>query len=140
MTKIATGYLGDIYQVKKFTKLVLKVTKEIKKFHKKQPFDAIAFTGTSGAALAYPLSAKLGIPLICIRRGQNHFKEAIEGFVGAKTYIIIDDFIETGATIDRIIKKVKTNSKAIPVAIFLYTAKGTLNTKTWNDIPVIRIK
>jgi len=63
-------------------------------------FDAIAFTGMSGALLAPPLAVKLGKTLIMVRkRGtKSHSKLRVEGDQAAKTYIIVDDFQESGET------------------------------------------
>lgn len=132
---IKSDYLNSIYQVQDYKKLVNKAAAAIKAFKLKNPFDAIAFTGTSGAALAYPISAMLKIPLICVRKGANHYGEPIEGCVTATKYIIIDDFISMGRTMKKIISTIKKEMPtAKPVAIFLYTA--TSNTESWNDIPV----
>ena len=122
---IKTDYLGKVYQVNKFIEEINKAAKIIRKFKRKNPFDAIAFTGTSGAAFAYPLSYKLGIPLICIRKSvtDNHFRRKVEGQVNTKRYIIVDDFIESGKTIRRIQKEIKNNWAAKPpqlIGIYLY--------------------
>jgi len=143
--KVHSDYLHQVYRVKLFVKLVNRVAAAIKKYRKSHPFEAIAFTGTSGAALAYPVSAKLGIPLLCIRKGNNnHFKNPVEGYVGAKSYAIIDDFIDTGDTLRKILKEMKKESSywdhgpAKPTVIFLYTSYGPKG-KTWNSIPVVRV-
>lgn len=113
--------------------------KILKQFRRKNPFDAIAFTGTSGAALAYPLSYLLGIPLICIRKSirDNHFGSKLEGFVTAKKYIIVYDFIESGRTINKIYKSIKSeNKKANCIGIYLYDQPCKINSPLKN-IPVI---
>lgn len=132
---IKSDYLNSIYQVQDYKKLVTKTANAIKRFKLKNPFDAIAFTGTSGAALAYPISAMLKIPLICVRKGTNHYGDPIEGCITAVNYIIIDDFISMGRTMKKItssIKKEMPNAK--PVAIFLYTAIN--QHASWNNIPI----
>ena len=84
----------------------------------KYPFDAIAFTGVSGAALAFILSYELKIPLICVRRDENDghhakvpqmmlpYSTILEGALDAKRYLIVDDFIEQGNTIRRILESI----------------------------------
>ena len=88
-----TDYLERVYRVNSFIKVVNKAVTILRKYRRKHPFDAIAFTGTSGAALAYPISYKLGIPLICVRksRSNSHFYGKVEGYLASK-YIIVDDF------------------------------------------------
>ena len=113
--------------------------KVLRQFHRKNSFDAIAFTGTSGAALAYPLSYLLGVPLICVRKSirDNHFGSKLEGYVTAKKYIIVDDFVQSGKTINGINKSIKLeNKKANCVGIYLYDQPYKIN--SFKDIPVIK--
>jgi adenine/guanine phosphoribosyltransferase-like PRPP-binding protein len=109
---------------KEFLKLVPRTVKKIRAIRRKYPFDAIAFTGSSGAALAYPLSYLLKLPLIHVRKGSSHYSGGkIEGTISSKRYLIIDDFIETGASIRRLIKAVSSElDAATPVAICLYSS------------------
>lgn len=117
-----SDYLGKIYCTSDFSKTINRLAAQIISFKKKHPIGAIAFTGTSGASVAYPLSYKLKIPLICIRKGRHHAYSNFEGRTDAKTYVIVDDFIESGRTILRIKKIVKTKSDAKLIAIFLYNS------------------
>src|SRR5579885_145290 len=105
---IRTDYLDRVYRVNQFTKTVEKAAKTLRSFRRKHPFDAIAFTGTSGAAIAYPLSYLLGVPLICVRKStrDNHFGYKIEGCMTAENYIIVDDFIESGSTVNKVRKSI----------------------------------
>jgi adenine/guanine phosphoribosyltransferase-like PRPP-binding protein len=136
--KIQTSYLSRVYEVDTFTKVVNRAIKALKAYQKKHAFDAIAFTGTSGAALAYPLSYKLGIPLICIRKrpSDSHSYMTLEGCVSAKRYVIVDDLIQSGATMRRIQKHVKLKMPdAKLVGILLYDP--TCGCREWHDIPLI---
>lgn len=136
---ISTDYLSKIYNVESYMSLMPKAIKEIKAFQKKHAFDAIAFTGTSGSALAYPLSCALGIPLICVRKNDgNHFKRSVEGYVNAKRYLIVDDFISTGDTVMKIVKTISEhNGKSKPVGIFLYANNREI--KYFNQVPVFSL-
>lgn len=92
---------------------------------KKIEFDAIAFTGLSGAVLASAVALKLNKLLYCVRKqGENrHSDYDVEGPLGALRYIIIDDLIQTGGTLRRIIKQVRKHSADCPatlVGIWLY--------------------
>lgn len=76
--------------------------------------DAIAFTGSSGAAIAFPLAARYKLPLIMIRKDgdQCHGASLECNYHGRITnYIIVDDFICTGATIRRIIAKIAKGAR-----------------------------
>ncbi len=77
-------------------------------------FDAIAFAGMSGAIIAPMVAYKLNKPLIVVRKesdtsisGNSHSSRMVEGCIFARTYLIIDDFIDTGNTIKRIIDQIK---------------------------------
>jgi adenine/guanine phosphoribosyltransferase-like PRPP-binding protein len=119
---IISGYLSKVFSTKEFIKIIDKLALKIKDFDKKNHFDAIAFTGTSGSAVAYPLSYKLKIPLICIRKGRNsHYGEKYEGVCNIKKYIIVDDLVNTGNTIKKIQREIKYQSpEAKLIAVFLY--------------------
>lgn len=120
--KIRTDYLGEVYS-KKYLKVLPQAVKEVRSLRRKLGFDAIAFTGSSGAALAFPLSFLLELPLIHVRKGRSHYYGgAIEGTISSKRYLIVDDFIESGSTIRRIIRKIDSalNNQAQPVGVYLY--------------------
>lgn len=137
--EITTSYLSRVYYPVLYKKHVKETIDAVRKYKKKNPVDAIAFTGTSGAAYAYPVSLAVGLPLICVRKpGSQHYGTGIEGCRNAKSYIIIDDFISSGATLRRIIKMVKkTSHEAQLKAIFLYS--DDRRRKAWKDYPVISI-
>jgi adenine/guanine phosphoribosyltransferase-like PRPP-binding protein len=125
---IRTDYLDKVYDVKTFVAIVDNTIRVLKKLKKEIPFDAIAFTGTSGAAVAYPLSYRMQLPLICIRKptdNSHYFNSGngeIEGFVHTERYLIIDDFTCSGDTLHRIINVIaKDLPQAECVAIALYT-------------------
>lgn len=133
MSFIHTDYLESIYYKDSYKMLVDKSAKILKAIDKIHPFQSIAFSGMSGAAMAYPLSLKLNKDLTCVRKGKSHFSSDlglnVEGRIEAK-YIIVDDFICTGATIKRILKTLKKDQRyhgaSTPevVAIYLYASNG----------------
>lgn len=138
---IQTEYLGQVYSPK-YLDLIPKAVKEIRQLRKKLKFDAIAFTGSSGAALAFPLSYFLKLPLIHVRKGQSHYGSGpIEGTISSQRYLIVDDFIDRGNTIRRIIKKIESElgGEAKPVGIYLYDATFPNNFNFHGEkIPVYR--
>lgn len=136
---IQTSYLQKIYRTDQFIKTVKLAATKIRKFRRKVKFDAIAFTGSSGAGLAYPLSYILGIPLICVRKtpSNSHYRIRLEGCVAAGRYIIVDDFIESGRTIDSIRRAIKSkNTAADCVGIYLYN-DGAITPRDYKNIKVI---
>ena len=137
---IRTEYLGRVYS-SQFLKLVPEAVKKIRQLKKQFKFDAIAFSGSSGAALAFPLSFFLKLPLIHVRKGSSHYGSGrIEGTISSKRYLIVDDFIDRGNTMKRITKSINDEfgNKTKPVAIFLYDAYKR-DTFSFNkqDIPIV---
>lgn len=88
------------------------------KLVKKHQIDAIAFTGSSGCAGAFALATKYSIPLIYVRKKtekSNGNKIEFNGEWDAvvKNYIIVDDFVSTGATIETIVKAIDRHTRDI---------------------------
>lgn len=139
---VQTDYLSCVYRVDKFQETVENTIRAAERMMRRYPFEAIAFTGTSGAALAYILSHWLKVPLICVRKTAegSHFPSwfgNLEGHVEAKTYMIVDDFISSGATIDRIRDEIAKKSKAQCVGIVLYARS---NDSEYRSLPVFGSK
>lgn len=140
-----SDYLDQIYHPAQYAKTITKLVAAIRKFKKNNPFDAIAFTGTSGAAAAYPLSLRLKIPLICVRKERSHSYLEVEGAYSMSKYIIVDDFISSGKTIDQIVLKINNAYKALaykkptPIGIVLYHSFGKNSDDKWKNIPVVKI-
>ena len=108
------SHLEDIFMYPdKYGQLVDRIADQLEALRKKQSFTGMVFCGLSGAALAYPLSACLHIPLICVRKkGENAHGFDVEGpQANVRRYIIIDDFIETGATIKELIDAMDEQNK-----------------------------
>lgn len=79
-------------------------------------FDAVAFMGMSGALIAPPVAMSLGKPFLMVRKPEasSHSKWNVEGDYAAKSYIIVDEFAETGQTkkfIQKAIREVMPNAK-----------------------------
>ncbi len=133
---IRTGYLGGLFGGT-FAKHVDDAVKAVKEFQKKTPFDAIAFTGTSGAGMAFPLSYVMKIPLIHVPKPgvYRHDYSKVEGTVSSKKYLIVDDFIGGGTTVKKIestiTEELKNNIEPPqPVGIFLYEAPNYKGSRT----------
>lgn len=102
---------------------IIKLREELK-------FDAVAFCGSSGAALAFHLAAEYELPIIYVRKE----KEECHGYRvecnlrhgHIKKYLIVDDFVDTGSTIKYIIGRIdefalERNAHALrPVGIYCY--------------------
>lgn|SRR5574337_429355 len=137
--EIQTEYLSKVYS-KQFVELVPKVAKTLRAIKRKLKFDAIAFRGSSGAALAFPMSYLLKIPLIHVRKGASHYTGGpIEGTISSQKYLIIDDFIDRGNTVRTIIKTIKKEMNAKPVAICLYSAGKYSKRARYEGVPIFSV-
>lgn len=123
---IRSEYLEDIYTPERFKTLYNMVLKAVRKEWKAESFEAIAFRGSSGAALAYPICLKLNIPMIHVHKGRHHSGPTVEGMLDANSYAIIDDFVQSGKTL-KIIKREIENATLVvgPVCkhVFLYASE-----------------
>lgn len=123
--EIKTSYLGRIYG-KEFLKVIPAAIKKLKALRKRNYFDAIAVTGTSGMGIGFPISFLLKIPIINVRKPcSSHYDSDIEGTISSKRYLIIDDVIASGRTINSIreIIRRELSGKAKAVGILLYDSK-----------------
>ena len=99
---------------------------------KETKFDTIAFSGISGAAMAFILSHWMNVPLLCVRKvgEQSHYhqqsKKLLEGNVhDVQRYLIVDDFIASGATCKHIVESIReSNLGAECVAMLMYASYG----------------
>ena len=70
-------------------------------------FDAIACRGVSSLLISPIVAMRLNKSLIVVRKGEKtHSAYKVEGDHGAKRYLIIDDFIDSGDTIREIAKDI----------------------------------
>ena len=84
---------------------------------KELKFDAIAFSGSSGCAIAFTLAAKHKIPLIYVRKNgekahSNSTVECNHKHLVVKKYLIVDDFVDSGRTIEWIVHSIDKHAKA----------------------------
>lgn len=125
---IKSDYLHRVYDVSEFAELAKKTVHAARRMMEKVPFDSIAFTGSSGAAMAYILSAELRIPLMCVRKesDNSHYTKShgcFEGFLKAQRYAFVDDFISSGSTFRRVREVVESKMpNAICVGLIFYAA------------------
>lgn len=91
-------------------------------------FDAIAFRGMSGALIAPCIADALGKEIICVRNPstQSHSDYRVEGLETTCKYIIVDDFVCVGVTVESIAEDVKQflNENSELVGVYLYNSWG----------------
>ena len=101
--------------------IVKRIVEKIKELN--LDFDAIAFRGMSGAIIAPIVANELNKDLLMVRKSDgNHSGFELEGNRNSQNYIIIDDLIATGKTINSILSVVKNRTSSNCLGIFLYAA------------------
>lgn len=121
--KYMSSYLDLVYNTKTTAITLSRGVECLRLLRRHLPFEAIAFRGSSGAALAYPAGIALApdVGLIHIRKDPGHTGTYYEGVYGVKRYVIVDDFVSEGETVAEIVHNTKANNPdAVCVAVVLY--------------------
>lgn len=93
------GYLWNFMQPALLRTLIDQAAEAIRGYD----YDAVAFTGMSGALIGPGIAMRSGKTFIMVRKeGQSeHTSRLVEGDMAARRYIIVDDFIASGGTYAR---------------------------------------
>ena len=125
---VAASHLHDILNTKKLKTVVRHAVKTLRKVE----FDFIACRGLSGTTFASIVAYRLNKPLVIVRKGEQcHSWLTVEN-ARPGNYIILDDLICSGETIEKIIEAINQQLEANNVAnnatgqanlcgIYLYT-------------------
>lgn len=88
-----------------------------------QPISHFVYRGVSGACMAWPLSYRLKIPVVAVRKpgeASHGYDPDDEGVISGDgdlcRYIIVDDFISSGATIRAIINRIDKKWRSVQAA------------------------
>ena len=149
-----SSWFDNIFHPEILKAMTTSAVPKLRRFHKKNPFDVMAFTGLSGALFASILSGRLQIPMVMVRKandlhGPGGTKKRVCGFKNFKKYIIIDDLVASGETLKRIHKEVSkfstaANPELVGVALYYHYNDYT----SWPDhrspmgvagIPIIQL-
>lgn len=118
------------------------------KKHRMQ-FDAVVFTGYSGALVGPLVAAQMGKDPIFVRKEKesNHSSWTVEGSIDVRRYVIVDDFVSSGRTIERVLAQMREHRHGAEcVGILQYNTSaaskrwdhGFRNFLTGQRIPVYR--
>lgn len=151
----------DITDPKNLTKVVDKVADAIKAWMAKQPatlpqITHMVVTGISGQSIGWPVSYKIGLPLAVVKKEgeKGHTSGNIIGTGELGDYVILDDLISSGNTINRVVDQInraevqqatpdwETPGKGKPKlrAIFLHNSgsyESTFKPNNADEVPTI---
>lgn len=98
------NYLYPVIRVEELRKTITGCLAVLQRYE----FDALAFAGNSGALITPSLALALDKTMLMVRKpGVNcHSAHGVEGDLGARKYIIVDDIISSGATVKNIVKQI----------------------------------
>ena len=115
-------YLGEVLNIRRIPKIINGLARVIRK--SPHEFDAIAFRGMSGALVVPMLCRRLKKEMIvCRKESEKSHGQPAEGYLNCERYIIVDDFIASGATIRGIVEAIDDETRyphPTPVAVYLY--------------------
>lgn len=135
-----------------FSEMMTSAGNKVAALKKELGFDAVAFSGSSGAALAFHLAIAHKIPIIYVRKEdeQSHgypvecnFGNTTQHHI--KKYLIVDDFVGSGNTIRRIVRAISNITKergaypAKPIGIFCYDRFNSKTQMTYDKTKVLKI-
>ena len=141
------GYNDYQYEPRELRRIAKGVALDIPSVLRASGADVVVVSGKSGISMAFAVTMLIDFPLIVVRKpGESSHGNTIEGRNDFDSYIILDDFVDTGATIDRIIHTI--NNKADShgyvrpkcVGVYGFRARGEVGTiynswETDEDIP-----
>ena len=120
---IRSSYLHCVFTPEGLNEVVNKAARDLAPLD----FDALAFTGVSGAAVGFYLAAKMNKKILCLRKTsvQAHY-QGLEGDISARRIVIVDDFIQFGTTIEGLRKELRSRLPQgyVVVGIYLYRPRS----------------
>jgi adenine/guanine phosphoribosyltransferase-like PRPP-binding protein len=132
---VAPAHTGEVFNPNTFKNLVDKLVIKFKYLAKNYKINTLVGCGNSGVPIVSAAAYRLGVPFFAVRKSRSDTLNddyMANGYV-TKTgvrYLIVDDCIETGTTIKRIVKNMKNSLDAwtsditpicvVPIGILLY--------------------
>ena len=127
--KFNNTYFPEILKRARRRETLHMATQILRKGHFDRTFDAIAITGISGALFGIPLAYALGKELMIVRKQEKRHSGRIErgGYVvgvnNARTYLIVDDFTESGTTLKRLARAIKKDNPSAKCVGVLFSGR-----------------
>jgi hypothetical protein len=108
MRELDTGYSDTIFRPERLRKAARGVLEVIQRVEKATGETVhIAVTGKSGIAMAFAINMLWDVPIVAVRKdNETSHGSKIEGLGELRKYIVLDDFVCTGATVSRVVKEI----------------------------------
>jgi hypothetical protein len=114
---LSPGYTHRNFVPSEFQEVVNRVADRIRALRAKNPeIEGLAACGQSGTMLMGALSFVLGMPQIAVRKSSHdmgHDDAMANGDFGIQGYVIVDDFVSSGHTVEHIIREI--SKRAAPI-------------------------
>lgn len=129
------SYLQSFFRIDKRRKLLRRGVKALRPMK----FDSIAVRGVSGLTFGSALAAYLNKKIAVVRKGETRHSEYMVESVGTVgTYVIVDDLIDLGGTVNAIVDAIRdTEPGAECCAIVLYSDRKEYPKNEWRGYPLI---
>jgi orotate phosphoribosyltransferase-like protein len=108
MRELDTGYSDTIFQPERLRRTAKRVLDVIRRVETAigEPVH-IAVTGKSGIAMAFAVNMLGDVPIVAVRKdAETSHGNKIEGLGELRKYIVLDDFVCTGHTVERVVKEI----------------------------------
>lgn len=130
-----TNYHEMILSHDERQKCVASCIKHLKQF---PPEVGLVFTGLSGILVGILVATETRRPFAIVRKeNESSHGLPVEGHTFSK-YVIIDDFISSGNTIDRILEEVKNHLRAKCIGVILHNPYKQYNGSLYRDLPIFK--
>jgi adenine/guanine phosphoribosyltransferase-like PRPP-binding protein len=133
------SYMGRVFDPEELSKTV----KLCKKALRKVEFDSFVFRGTSGLVVGAPLALTCKKPLGVVHKPGGHSKKGYKGLRKPGRYVIVDDFIESGATMRKILKDPvlkERGGKCVAILLYWDNSDKYHGDLQFNGIPLIIVE
>lgn len=123
---INTAYLEGLFNKEHLPRFIERACEALSLYDAQFPFEGIAFRGMSGAGIAFPVCARLGKFPMLVRKNDSSHGDPFEGCTSVKHYVIVDDFVDTGATLGETISKVSDwapQAELVGVYFWIHTSR-----------------
>jgi len=131
------SYISSLFQPDSYKKTVARTALVVDYISETHDNLHLVHTGLSGSLIGHPVAMALKLKSLYIRKKDQSHGLSIEPeeahsrrSILKAPYVIIDDFMDCGGTVKRIVKKMKTTfPKCVPVGLVLYDDD---NFETWD--------